>query len=440
MNNSISNTIDTGPESNGLHPLPPLHPSTLAIHADDPFAAVTDVAPPLHLSSTFRYASNPEVLVPARDAPASLPGDAHIYSRHTAPSTTRLEAMLETLLGGPCVCYGSGLAALHAFYVFLNPRVVSIGGGYHGSHGVINLHKKLTGAKVMGLDCDEAELGHGDVIHLETPVNPTGEALSIRKYAEKAQRRGAVLIVDSTFAPPGLQEPFSLGADVVMHSGTKYLGGHSDLLWGVLSTRKEKWVEGLREERTYLGNVMGAMEAWLGVRSLRTLQLRVERQSESATRLVQWLHGILSGKEASRQVGEVENAVNRTVESVKHASLQIKDKAWLQEQMPHGYGPVFAILMKEERLARRLPSKVRLFHHATSLGGVESLIEWRAMSDQTCDQRLCRVSVGAEHWEDLKNDLAHGFISLSKEQQSTNGVAAGERRGPYDSDVDWMRC
>ena len=123
--------------------------------------------------------------------------------------------------------------------VFLNPKRISIGGGYHGCHGVIGLLSKLSSLQKLPLDCPTEDLHPGDVIHLETPLNPTGEALSIAYYAEKAHSRGAHLIVDATFGPPGLQDPFLWGADIVLHSGTKYLGGHSDMLCGVLSVKRE---------------------------------------------------------------------------------------------------------------------------------------------------------------------------------------------------------
>lgn len=286
---------------------------------------------------------------------------------------------------------------------------MSIGGGYHGSHGVLRLQRKLTGCEILPLGCAEEELGPGDVVHLETPVNPTGEAFSIEKFARKAHARGAYLLVDATFGPPGLQDPFLWGADVVMHSGTKYLGGHSDMLCGVLASSNEGWVEKLKEERTYLGSVMGSLEGWLGVRSLRTLEIRVQRQSGNCQHLVSWLYGMLQGAEGGEAVGEV-------VERVRHASLQTGDMEWLKEQMPNGYGPVFAITMRKEDMARKLPSKLELFHHATSLGGVESLIEWRAMSDETVDTRLLRISVGLENWEDLRDDLMRGFRALSDEK------------------------
>ena len=387
--------------------------STLAVHADDHLNRNPDVAPPIHLSTTFRYSANPDDLVPAADQDASVPTDAHVYSRETAPSTTRLEALLTPLLSAPCLTYSSGLAALHALYVFLRPDRVSIGSGYHGSRGVLGLHEKLHGMKVLPLHCPADELQKGDVIHLETPVNPTGEARHIAAYAEKAHSRGAILVIDATFGPPGLQEPFQWSADVVMHSGTKYIGGHSDLLMGVLATRKEEWLAGLREERVNLGSVMGSLEGWLGVRSLRTLELRVKKQSENAGKLVEWFEGCLNGKEGA---GGDEDAVRRVVERIQHASIQHEDMGWLKKQMPNGFGPVFALWTKDEGLARVLPSKLELFSHATSLGGVESLIEWRAMSDTTVDRRLLRVSVGVEGWEDLKDDFIRAFRQLRDQQ------------------------
>jgi cystathionine gamma-synthase len=393
----------------------PLAPSTLAQQADSHLNRTPDVAPPIHVSTTFRHASEPTALIPASSQPHPHPPDAHIYSRHTAPTSTRLETLLAPLLHGPCLTYASGLAALHALYVFLHPARVSIGAGYHGSQGVLALHSKLHNLQILPLDCAPEELHVGDVIHLETPVNPSGEARHIAAYAEKAHSRGAYLVVDATFGPPGLQEPFQWGADVVMHSGTKYLGGHSDLLMGVLAVAegRREWIGGLKAERVFLGSVMGGLEGWLGVRSLRTLELRVRRQSASAGRLVGWLAGCVAGGEG----GEEGKVVRRVVERVQHASLQEGDMAWLRRQMPVGFGPVFAIWMRDGGLARRLPSCLELFAHATSLGGVESLVEWRAMTDESVDHRVLRVSVGLEDWEDLRRDLLSGFERLAEEDK-----------------------
>jgi cystathionine beta-lyase len=303
---------------------------------------------------------------------------------------------------------------LHAALVLLNPRRIAIGNGYHGCHGVIAMVGRMTGLQKIDLNCPAEQLESGDVILLETPVNPEGIAFNIEEYAKKAHSRGAYLIVDSTFAPPPLQDPFQWGADLVMHSGSKYFGGHSDVLCGVLATQRKDWARQLFSDRVFLGSVMGNMEAWLGVRSLRTLDLRVQRQSENATKLVTWLHDAL--QTSNPAPGSDEAITQAALEQVFHASLQKDDAPWLSRQMPNGFGPVFSITMKEKDFARKLPSKLSFFQHATSLGGVETLIEWRTMSDSTVDQRLLRISVGLENWEDLRKDLVGAFQALTEEK------------------------
>ncbi|KAH6648507.1 pyridoxal phosphate-dependent transferase [Truncatella angustata] len=386
--------------------------SSQTIHADDYLNMYKDVAPAMHVSTTFRYSRNPDELKQWNNENPVNPYNSHIYSRDSAPNSTRLEAILTSILHGPSLTYSSGLSAFHAMLVHLNPKRIAIGGGYHGCHGVIKLLSKLTGLQMVDLDCPDSELGKGDVLHVETPLNPTGEARNLEFYRKKADRTGAWLTIDATFAPPPLLDPFLWGADVVMHSGTKYFGGHSDMLCGVLAMapKHSAWIEELRDERLVLGSVLGSLEGWLGVRSLRTLEIRVKKQSHDAEKLVQWLTSELQ-KDGS--------LVSKLVKEVNHASLQKQDlegeNAWLKQQMPNGFGPVFSFLFKEGSLAKRLPSKLHLFQHATSLGGVESLIEWRAMSDKSCDKRLLRVSVGIEGWEDLRDDLVQGFEALSKE-------------------------
>ncbi|KAM4055095.1 cys/Met metabolism PLP-dependent enzyme [Hirsutella rhossiliensis] len=377
------------------------------VHGDDRVAAHRAVAPAMHVSTTFRYTDDPDRLDPDDVVDPSAPLDSHVYSRYTAPNTARLEAVLASILGGPSLTYASGLAAFHAMLVRINPRRIAIGDGYHGCHGVIHVLSRLTGLEQLPLDCDPSDLGPGDVVHVETPFNPVGEARNLALYAQKARDAGAYLTVDATFAPPPLQDPLAFGADVVMHSGTKYFGGHSDMLCGTLTVRPGlDWIDDLRGERMVLGSVMGSFEGWLGLRSLRTLELRVMRQSATATALVSWL---------SRQLGDASTPAAALVDRVQHASLQpeaAQPDSWLRRQMPRGYGAVFAVWMKDEAAAKRLPSKLRLFHHATSLGGVESLIEWRAMSDRGVDRRLLRLSIGVEALEDLQEDLRQGIEAL----------------------------
>ncbi|RJE20523.1 cystathionine [Aspergillus sclerotialis] len=383
--------------------------STRSLRSDHALNTVSDVAPPLHLSTTFRYSDNPEELVPSLDLTDHDP-NVYIYSRESAPNATRFETILTSLLNGQAVSYASGLAAFHAALVLLNPKRISIGEGYHGCHGVVEIFQRLTGLQKLPLDCPAEQLEAGDVIHLETPVNPTGTAFNIEEYAKKAHSRGAYLIVDATFAPPPLQDPFQWGADIVMHSGSKYFGGHSDMLCGVLAVQKKDWHKKLMQDRLHLGSVMGNMESWLGCRSLRTLEVRVQRQSQNAMNLVNWL--VESMNTPNPPAGSDEAAVKAVLGQVHYTSLQTD--SWVTKQMPNGFGPVFSITMKQEDHARRLPSKLSFFDHATSLGGVESLIEWRTMSDASVDRRLLRVSIGLENWEDLRKDMASAFRQLAQ--------------------------
>lgn len=287
-----------------------------------------------------------------------------------------------------------------------------MGDGYHGCHGVVGIMTRVSGLKKIDLHdvskWDEAGLGKGDVVHVETPLNPTGEAYNLEYYAVEAHKRGAYLTVDATFGPPGLQDPFKHGADAVMHSGTKYIGGHSDMLCGIIAVQNPGWWRSLFADRVFLGSVMGSMEGWLGLRSIRTLELRVARQSHNADKLVAALDAALRSSNGN-------DAVKHGVLSAQHASLQTSEMHWLKKQMPNGFGPVFAFTMKSREMAKRLPSKLKLFHHATSLGGVESLIEWRRMSDDKIDEKLLRVSVGVEDWNDLWADLVQGIEKVVEE-------------------------
>ncbi|KAH6989854.1 Cys/Met metabolism PLP-dependent enzyme-domain-containing protein [Ilyonectria destructans] len=391
--------------SNNHRQAPEYAGATLALHADDDaIDSLTDVTPPIHMTTTFLFPEERERLA------ENERGVSHMYARYSSPNTSRLEAILSSLLHGHVVSYNSGLAAFNALVTYFRPNVIAIGVGYYGSHKVIDIHRKMYNVKKVDLfdeaSWDDAGLGKGDIVHVETPLNPSGEAVDLDNFAAKAQKRGALLTVDATFGPPGLQDPFRHGADVVMHSGSKYLGGHSDVLCGVLAVRNAEWHQGLLQERSYLGSVLGAMDSWLVVRSVRTLEVRVQREWANAKALVQWLDDALSRNG--------DEAIRHSLEQVQHASIQnaaLQD-GWLKKQMPNGYGPVFAMWMKRREDAERFPKFLKLFHHAVSLGGVESLIEWRWKSDKSVDPRLIRVSVGLENVEDLRRDMTHAFQKL----------------------------
>ncbi|CAH0057855.1 unnamed protein product [Clonostachys solani] len=408
--------------------LPGLSTSTQSIHGDDVLNYVDDVAPPIHVAATFRYPRDPEYLREHHERPSYpvLDVGEHCYSRQSTPGSSRLEAVLSSILGQPCITYSAGLAAFHALLTMLQPKNVSIGAGYHGCHGTLELYARASGTVILPLDCAVDQLGPGDLIHLETPVNPDGQAFDIQYYADKAHSQGAYLSVDSTFAPPPLQDPFLHGADMVMHSGTKYIGGHSDFLCGILAVKSSnigaEWLQQLHKDRLFLGSIMAGFDSWLATRSIRTLEMRVLKQSQSAENIVRALHAGLAGSpqpSALRTLSDEEvQVIQKVVKQIHHASLQDEantEGSWLRKQMPRGYGPVFALTLNEVRFARNLPSKLLLFHHATSLGGVESLIEWRTMTDSTVTKNFMRISIGVESPEDLFADLLQGLKAVAAE-------------------------
>ncbi|KAI0267462.1 cystathionine gamma-synthase [Gloeopeniophorella convolvens] len=380
------------------------------LHADDGFHG-PEVSPSISVTTTFRQTPIPgfkfeEIL----ERPYTFRDTkTHVYSRITQGVSSRVERVLSKINGGYAITYGSGLAAAYAAFTFLQPRGIAIGGGYHGVHRVIQTYGRGRDLKIVGLDDDFEGI---DVCWVETPLNPTGEARDLQYYADKIHARGGRLVVDATFAPPPLQYPFKWGTDIIMHSATKYFGGHSDLLSGVLVVKTlDEWGK-LWLDRNALGGVMGSLEAWLLLRSLRTLHLRVPRQAANAMELAKWLNSI-----ASTPKGQFFDGVaGGIIKKVWHSSLQKPDASgWLPtEQMEGGHSPTFAMLFESAEVAGSLPFSLKYLTPATSLGGVETLIEQRVRSSPGEDPRLVRISVGVEDVSDLKQDIRSALRTLGK--------------------------
>jgi len=385
----------TKPKLNGTH----------LIHGDA-IVPVTggEVAPSISVTTTFR-APNPDDSSLA-DIDMRNPS-RHVYSRYTQQVSSRVEQVLSRINDGFALSYSSGLAASYAALVFYRPKRIAIRGGYHGCHATIAVYNKTHPLQVIDLD---SEYRPGDLCWLETPVNPTGESRDIQYYADKIHKVGGNILVDSTFAPPPLQYPFKFGADCVLHSGTKYFGGHSDLLAGVLVVKtRESWNQ-LHSDRTFLGSMMGSLESWLLLRSLRTLHLRVPRQSASATELAQWLSSV-----AKTPIGETYDGIpGGTISKVWHSALQNPDERGFdpKSQMQGGWNATFSILLGKQEHALHFPHLLQYFVPATSLGGVESLVEHRVKSDPSADPRLLRLSIGVEDVEDLRQDLRQALQRL----------------------------
>jgi cystathionine gamma-synthase len=349
------------------------------------------IVPPVEPSATF-----------ARDAAYELIG-GYSYSRSGSPSSERLEAVAAELdEGAEARAFASGMAAIVAVFETLAsgqhvvaPRIMY--------HGVQDWLRRLSERRGIGLSlfdaADPAALaaavrpGETAIVWIETPVNPTWDVIDIAAAAEAAHRAGAILAVDATAATPVLTRPLALGADLVFHSATKYLNGHSDLTAGILVTRDEdaRWDE-IKLLRRLMGGVLGAFEAWLLLRGLRTLYLRVERASASALEIARHFEGHpkLAAVLYPGLAGHPGHAVAR-------------------RQMTGGFGGMLSLLFAGDAVAARaVAARTRLFVPATSLGGVESLIEHRATIEGPHSQvppNLLRLSIGIEEPADLIADL-----------------------------------
>ena len=371
----------------------PLKPETLAaqaLHRIDPQTG--GLVPPIQPSTTY-----------ARDADYRLVVEGMSYSRDENPTYEVAEALLATLEGGPAArLFASGKAAAAAVLQALQPgdHVVAPRVMYWGLRNFLVDFAETWG---LGLDlfdaADPASLaeavapGRTKLVWIETPSNPTWDVIDIAAAAAVARQAGARLAVDSTVATPVLTRPLALGADLVMHSATKYLNGHGDVVAGALVTAAddEFWARVCRNRSDY-GAVLGPFEAWLLLRGLRTLYLRVPRASESALTVARHFEGLPERC------------------AVLYPGLESHpghDAA--RRQMTGGFGGMLSLRVAGGAAAAlEVAKRCRVFQRATSLGGVESLIEHRATIEgpkSPIPDDLLRLSIGIEHPDDLIADL-----------------------------------
>ncbi len=367
-------------------------PSTLAaqaLHVID--RATGSVVPGIHPASTF-----------ARDSEYGLRG-ATSYAREDNPTTRIVEEVLAALDGGPdALLFNAGLSATAAFFetVRSGSHVVTPQIMYHGLQDWLRRLSSLRGIDVTFFDQTDGDAlsnaiqpGKTKVVWIETPVNPTWDVIDIEASAILAHDVGALLAVDCTVSPPCTTRSIELGADIVFHSATKYLGGHSDLIAGALvCARKDALWEEIRDVRKLTGGILGPFDAWLLLRGIRTLYLRYERASQSAS-------------EIARHFSH-----HPKVKKVLYPGLETHPGHRIAaRQMRHGFGGMMSILVDGDgAAAKRVATRTKILIPATSLGGVESLIEHRKSVEgphSIVPDNLLRLSIGIEDVRDLISDL-----------------------------------
>jgi len=338
-----------------------LSPNTIAVTAGRPTAPGAPLNHPLVLASNFR--------------------DGGEYTRtHGTETWAALEEAVGALEGGRAIAFASGMAAASAILYALAPRVIVIPSfSYMGVRALFAEHSAQGRVELRPVDITDAEAiaraaGGADLIWVETPTNPTLDEADLPAIATIAADRGIRFVVDSTFATPLLQRPLDDGAAIVLHSGTKFIGGHSDLLIGLCVTADDHVHERLFQARTYQGATPGSLEAFLALRGLRTLPIRIAQMQRNATTLVERLRS------------------HPAVAEVRYP----------------GRGAMIAIIVRGGATpADAVCAGVQVIVPATSLGGVETTIERRQKyaGDAHVDPGLLRLSVGIEDVEDLWADL-----------------------------------
>jgi cystathionine beta-lyase/cystathionine gamma-synthase len=374
--------------------------ATRAIHAGqgpDPATGATIV--PIYATSTF-----------TQEAPGRHKG--YEYARTGNPTRSALETCLASLEGGErALAFASGLAATTAVLSTLRPgdEVAAAADLYGGTFRLLERVFRPWGLVPRYTDEPTVEgfaaiLGPATkLVWIETPTNPLLQVIDIATVAELAHRRGAPLAVDNTFASPYLQRPIEHGADIVVHSTTKYLGGHSDVVGGAVIGRREH-LEAIAFYQNAAGGVPGPFDAWLTLRGIRTLALRMERHCANASELAGWL------------------ASHPQVERVYYPGLKEHLGHAIAVRQMRAFGGMISVRLRGgAEAARAFLGKTRLFSLAESLGGVESLVGHPATMTHASipadvraargvDDGLVRLSVGIEDVEDLREDLARALV------------------------------
>jgi cystathionine beta-lyase/cystathionine gamma-synthase len=371
---------------------------TRAIHeGQEPDPATGSVTVPIYQTSTY-----------VQEAVGVHKG--YDYARVANPTRTALQLCLGSLEGAEHgVAYSSGMGAVTTVMHLVHPseRVVCVNDVYGGVYRLFSQVYEPKGYEFEFLAADTINESLRDqldertrIVWLETPTNPLLNVIDIRTAADAAHEAGAMVVVDNTFATPYLQRPLELGADIVLHSTTKYLGGHSDVVGGFVATNDPTVAERLYFLQKSLGAVPGPFDCWLVLRGLKTLAIRMRQHSENAKRIAEYL------------------STHQAVETVLYPGLPGHPGHELAKRQMDDFGGMISFLVESEEAAVELVARTKIWALAESLGGVESLIEHPARmthastaeSSFAAPKNLVRLSVGIESVGDLIEDLEQALV------------------------------
>ena len=403
-----------------------LRPETVVIHADAPFQTTSAIAPPIFQTSTFTAKTDAEYLRIATE-----PRNDRFYTRYGNPNHTQAAAVVARLEGADdALIFPSGMAALSTAVMAFCKRGDHVIAQQHMYAGTHKLLEEVM--RPLGVECtfveqtdlrafEEALRESTRLVMVETPSNPLLKITDLHAVAEMARARGVLTLADNTFATPVNQRPLDFGIDVVMHSGTKYLGGHSDVSAGVLAARSSL-IETMWPYAVKLGFTMNALDSWLLLRGMRTLVVRVERQNQNAQALAAFL--------ASRS----------DVSAVHYPGLPEHPGHALAARQMHAFGGVVSFeLTGTSEQVEPFIAALSLITRATSLGGVEStLVHQSAMwghlmsGDQLhaagISPTLIRLSTGIEHIDDLVDDLERALQTRATGRLTQTNVRPDDSR------------
>ncbi len=334
-------------------------------------------------------------------------GSGFDYTRESNPTREHLEEIVTSLENAAdTVAASSGMAAIAIFFELLKPgdHVICSEDLYGGTVRFLKNIAEKNGLEITYADTSNLEeikkewKKNTRALYIETPSNPMMKITDIRACAEHAHENGALLVVDNTFLSPYWQNPIDLGADFVLHSGTKFLAGHNDTVAGFISSATKEWGDKVRLTAKTVGNTLAPFDCWLVMRGIKTLPLRMERSQESSLELVKWL------KERS------------WVSQVYYAGLPDHPGHGIQKSQSRGFGSMISFTVKDNETLLKILKNVRIITFAESLGGAETLITYPLVQthpDVPADvrerlginDRLLRLSVGLENVNDLKEDL-----------------------------------